>query len=115
MTYWPNDELPTYHLANAVPTVKHGGGSIMHSGSPTRQRFIFQPDNDSKHAVMIKMEWLQDHSGSPDLNPIKHLWRDLPVMLPMQRDGARANLQRKMGETAQKQVCQAYSLILKKT
>ncbi|KAF7656113.1 hypothetical protein LDENG_00045810 [Lucifuga dentata] len=62
-----------HHLRNTIPTVKHGGGSIMlwgcFSASGTRRlvridgrRFMFQHDNDPKHRVKITQEWLKDKS-----------------------------------------------------
>ncbi|KAL0203521.1 hypothetical protein M9458_001539, partial [Cirrhinus mrigala] len=80
-----------HHPANTIPTVKHGGGSIMlwgcFSAAGTRRLVriegkinaamyrdildenllqsaldLFQQDNDPKHIAKITKEWLQDNS-----------------------------------------------------
>jgi hypothetical protein len=49
------------------------------------RRFTFQQDNDPKHTDKVMQERLRDKSlnvlewPSPDLNPIRHLWRDLKI------------------------------------
>ncbi|GFX72912.1 transposable element Tc1 transposase [Trichonephila clavipes] len=62
----------SHHPKHTIPTVKHGGGSVMQ-------------DNDPKHTAFVVEEWLLYYCRnqlntlpkSPDLNVIDHLWSHL--------------------------------------
>ena len=123
-----------------IPTVKHGRGSIMRcvcfSAAGTGKLVRIEAKmNGAKYREILDENLLQsahDHtwvaSGQvskcpwvaqpePGLEP--DLWRDLKIVvsatLPIQPDRVWEDLQRRMGETPKIQVCQACSVIPKKT
>jgi transposase len=62
------------------------------------RRLTFQQDNDAK----TTQKWLRDQSlnvlewpsQSPDLNPIKHLWRDLEISVQQRSPSTLTELER---------------------
>ena len=129
-------QVTAHHLANTIPTVKHGGGSIMlwgcfsaagrlaniegkMNGAKYRETldekllqstqnlrrgwmFTFQQDKDPKHTANTTQQGLWDKSlnvlewpsQSPDMNPIKQLWRDLKTAVQQRSPSNLTELER---------------------
>ncbi|GFX39107.1 transposable element Tcb1 transposase [Trichonephila clavipes] len=75
----------SHHPKHTIPTVKHGGGSVMVWRCMAASGVGKLQDNDPKHTAFVVKEWLLYHGRnkhntppqSPDLNVIENLWSHL--------------------------------------
>ena len=90
------------------------------------RRFTLQQDNDAKHTAKPMQEWLRQVSECPwvaqpetglesNQTSLERPENSCAATLPIHPDRAWEDLHRRMGETLQIQVCQACSIIPKKT
>ena len=88
-------------------------------GSPSNKTLTLRTQpRQCRRGFGRRVQVLERPSQSPDLNPIEHLWRNLKIAVQRRSPPNLTvweNLQRRMGETPQIKVCQACSIIPKKT